>query len=118
MADDGFNGSTVDWNSVTLGPLRSISFRESGARANVSGAGDSAGTEEIGIPMSEVTIGFVGTRPASGADVGDKGSLSITWNDTGTDGTITNVAISDFQSDGNMDGEILSQITLVTSTAA
>jgi hypothetical protein len=117
MADDGFNGSVADWNSVTLGPLRSISYRSSGARVNVSGSADAAGTEEIGVPMSEVTIGFVGALPASGADPGDKGSLDIAWSDGGTAGTITNVAIADAQTDGNMDGEILSQITLVASTA-
>lgn len=113
MADDGFNGSVVDFASVTLGPLRSISFRESGARADVTGSADAQKTYKAGIPDPEVTVQFVGGLPATGADVGDAGGITVTWNDASTEGTITNCEVVDRSCDGNMDGEILSSITVV-----
>lgn len=113
MADDGFNGSVVDFASLTLGPLRSISFREGSARADVTGAGDTNKTYKAGIADPEVTIQFVGGLPAAGAEIGDAGALSITWQDTGVDGTIGNVEVVDRNTDGSMDGEIVSSIVLV-----
>ena len=113
MADDGFNGSVLDFASVTLGPLRSISFRESGARADVTGAGDSVKTHKVGIPAQEVTVQFVGACPAASADVGDAGALSVVWQDSGVEGTIANVEVADRETGGNMDGEILSSMTFI-----
>lgn len=117
MADDGFNGSVVDFASVTLGPLRSIGFREGAARADVTGSSDSSKTYKVGIADPEVTIGFVGGLPTSGAEIGTAGALDIAWNDDGVDGTIGNVECVDRQTDGSMDGEILSSITFVPAPA-
>lgn len=113
MADDGFNGSVLDFASVTLGPTRSIEFRESAAKADVSGSGDSVKTHKVGIPEQEVSVTFVGACPAASADVGDAGALSVVWQDDGVEGTIANVEVSERSSGGSMDGEILSSMTFV-----
>jgi len=118
MADDGFNGSTLDFASVTLGPLRSFGFRESGARVRVSGAGSTNHEYEAGIPDPELVVNFVGGLPATSADIGSSGALVVAWNDGSTDGTLANAVIVDRGTDGSMDGETLSSITLVPTPAA
>jgi hypothetical protein len=117
MADDGFNGSVIDFQSITLGPLRSINFRESAARVDTTGAGDSEGTEEVGVPKKELAVTFVGGLPASGGDVGDKGALSVVWNDGGNPGTIPNVVVADRNQGGSMDTEVISEMTFLPSSA-
>jgi hypothetical protein len=122
MADDGFNGATVYFpasasSSDLLGPLRSISWRESGARADVTGSADTAKTYVVGINDNEVTISIVGGITASTLDVGDVGALYVVWNDGGTDGTLAAAQVSDIQTDGSMDGEIISQVTFVPEPA-
>lgn len=117
MADDGFNGSTVDFASVTLGPLRSLGFRDTGARVPVHGSASAATQYEAGIPDPEVTVQFVGGLPAASCEIGSAGGLVIAWQDGGVDGSIANVVVVDRQTDGSMDGEILSSITLVPNPA-
>lgn len=122
MANYGFNGSTVtltleDSSTVTLGPLRSLGFRESGARAPVHGSSDTETKYEIGVPDPEVTVSFVGGLPTTGTEIGTKIDLSIAWYDGTTKGSLTNAIIADRQTDGQMDGEITSQLTLVPNPA-
>jgi len=114
MADDGFNGSSVDWYngaSITLGPLRSISYRESGAKVAVHGAADSQAKYKTGIPDPEVVVSFVGCVPATSCDIGDTGALTIAWNDGGAEGTLSGCVVTDRSCNGNMDGEIISEVS-------
>jgi len=114
MADKAFNGSVAKFPTAndTLGPLRSINFRESGARADLTGSSDAHKKFKVGIPGPEVTVGIVGGLPANCA-VGSEGDLSIAWADGGTVGTITKVQVAENNTSGNMDGEITSQLTFI-----
>jgi hypothetical protein len=103
-----------------MGSLRSISWRESAARADVTGSADTAKTYVTGVPDNEVTVSIVGGAGAT-IDVGDIGALWVYWRDVGSsiDGTLSDRAqVSDVQTDGSMDGEIITQITFVPHPAA
>lgn len=123
MADDAFNGAQAYFpasasSSDLLGPLRSIGYRASGPRANMTGAGDSQTSYVIGIEDPEVTVMVVGGI-TNDLDIGDSGALYVIWGDAGTstDGTLANATVSDVQTDGSMDGEIISQVTFVPDPA-
>ena len=115
MANDGFNGSTVLFASVTLGDLRGIDYSETAAMADCSASDDTQKIYETGIPDAVATIDFVGGVPSVG--VGSKGALAINWFDGATD-NITLSVITDVGTKGVMDDEITSQIKVVPSTAA
>jgi hypothetical protein len=115
MANDAFNGSTATFPDVntSIGTIRSINFRASGARADVTGANDNTKTYVVGVPGSELSVSVVGTLGS--VDVGDTGALGVSWNDNSTSGTIAAVQVSDIDKSGSMDGEIISNITFVPS---
>jgi len=114
MADDGFNASTISFAGTPLTPLRDIRFSEAGGKADVTGCADSIKTYEGGIPDVSVSITIVG-----GTTIGknDKGAIVTAWNDGGTGGAIAAAIVDSVETSGSMDGEILSTITFVPSTA-
>ena len=114
MADDGFNGTTIHFDSSEQTPLRDISFGSTGAEVDVSGAGDSAKTYESGLPDDTCTFTLVGA--GAGIDVGDEAAITITWSDTDTDSMANSVVVGVDKS-GSMDSEILTAVT-VRPTAA
>ncbi len=112
MADDAFNGATATFSTVSLGPLRSISSSASGAKADVTGAGDTNKAWSVGSADLTVTVEVVGGVTVA---VGDIGTLAIAWADIGssTDGSIDNAQVSSVSSDGSMDGETTSTVEFV-----
>jgi len=115
VADNGFNGSTATFAAAALGDgLRGCRYSEAGADVDVSAAGDTDKTYEAGLTDKEVTIDFVGITTVS---KGDKGAISITWNDGSSD-AITNAICSSVNHGGNMDGELSGSATFKPSTAA
>ena len=120
MADDAFNGAVACFPSTTsgdiLGPLRSISFSESGARADMTGASDSDKTYKVGISDAELSVTVVGGL-ATTLSVGASGALAVTWGDAGsaTVGTLAAAEIAGITTDGAMDGETTSTLTFVKS---
>ena len=131
MADDGFNGSTVIWNSadaggtgLAFGPLLGCSDDSSGAEVPVTGAGDTEHSYVVGITDQTVTVDFGGT-PAPTDDTspkeiaaGQKGALSVTWNDdVGTQGTLANGIITRLNVSGSLDGPITGSITVRPTVA-
>ena len=113
MADDGFNGSPISIGAADQTPLRDISFDQSCAEVDVTGAADSEKTYEAGIPDKTVTYTVVGTTTLA---IGDEGAVAVSWNDGGSD-SLTNGVVVGVSPSGSMDGEILTNIT-VRPTAA
>ena len=120
MADDAFNGAVACFPSTTstdiLGPLRAISFSESGAKADMTGASDASKTYKVGIPDTELSVTVVGGL-ATTLSVGATGALAITWLDAGasTGGTLAAAEIASISTDGSMDGETTSTLSFVES---
>ena len=115
MADDAFNGSVAKWPTAgdTLGPLRSINYRNTAARADLTGSSDAQKKFKTGVPSPEVVVGIVGAPPAA-AVIGGEGDLSIVWSDGSTLGTLSKVVVADVAGPtGQMDGEITSQLTFI-----
>ena len=114
MATDTFNGASLTFASATVGPLRSITSNEAGAKADTTGSADSVKTYGIGIPDASVTCEVLGGTTLS---VGDEGALAVAWGDIGgsTDGTIAAATVVSVSTTGAMDGEITSTIEFCTS---
>jgi hypothetical protein len=107
MANDGFNGSTVNFAGATIGSLRGLSVSKTGADIPVHGAGDTSAQSVIGIPKTEITLDLVG-GPVGGP--GSTGGLTIAWFDGAALGTLTNAIIVSVDIKGQMDGEISSSV--------
>ncbi len=112
--DDAFNGATLTFASVAVGPIRSISFSETGAKADVTDSDDSAKAYAVGIPDATVTVEVVGGVTVS---VGDKGTLAVAWLDIGsaTSGSIATAQVVSVATQGSMDGEITSTVEFCTA---
>ena len=112
--DFNFNGSTVLFATVTLGPLRSIDYSETAAQVDVTGSDDGVKTFRAGIPDPTVTVTIVGGLVPA-AVIGALGALDIAWQDATTEGTraepLRSVIVDRGQT-GSMDGEITSTYTL------
>ncbi len=121
MANDGFNGSFIKFNAVTLGSLRSIDVTIGGATVDISASGDTGGKTWVnGLDDVEVGVEFVG-KPATvtPADLtrGALGTIGITWFDSSTTGTeLTNAICTQITQRGSMDGEITSNATFKHTT--
>jgi len=109
MAYD-FNGSTLTFDSASVGRLRSLDFSSSGAKVDVTDSADSEKKYEAGIPDLSLTAEVVGGTSLS---IGDSGALVVAWTDTGSLGSITSAVVTDISVSGSMDGEILSTVTFV-----
>lgn len=106
MANDGFNGSTVNFATVTLGSLRGVSVSKTAPEVNVTASGDTAAKVVSGIPKVEVTVDFIGGPPSLGP--GSTGALVVNWFDDGVLGDLTNAICLSIDCKGQMDGEISS----------
>jgi hypothetical protein len=114
MADDSFNGASIKLATVDVGPLRSISFSEAGAKADVTDSDDTAKAYAVGIADATVTCEVVGGVSVS---VGDTGDLDVTWGDIGasTSGSIASAQVVSIATNGSMDGEITSTVEFCTA---
>ena len=114
MADDAFNGASLTFATVAVGPLRSISTTSVGAKADVTDSADSVKAYGIGIADLTVTMEVVGGVSVA---VGDQGTLAVAWADIGSStlGSIANAAIVSVATNGSMDGEITSTIEFTTA---
>lgn len=112
MANKGFNGSTLVFNSVTVGYLRGIKYSRRVPKIDVSDADDSDGTQVVGIPQKTVTVDVIGaTLPTA-----TTGALAIVWFDSSaTIGSLTNAAVGDMDVNGSMNGEITGSIEFVNT---
>ena len=108
--DFNFNGSTVTFATASLGALRSIDFSETGAQVDTTGSSDAQKSFRAGIPDPTITVTVVGPL-AAGVAIGTVGDIAITWQDTGTDGTISDCVAVDRGKTGSMDGEMTSTYT-------
>lgn len=106
MANDGFNGSTINFNSIVLAPLRSIDNSTSAAKVKVSGAGDTKHTYVGGLPDDTITCEIVGTCNQA---VGTVNALTINWFDA-TNTNCGNAVVIKNQAKGSMDGEITTSL--------
>jgi len=114
MANKGFNGTTVTFPSTasTLG-LRGVSYTESAAEVNVTGASDSVQKHVAGIPKKELSLDIVG---GSTVTAGTTGSMTVNWND-GKTTTVGSVVVISKDIKGQMDGEITASLKVTrTST--
>lgn len=111
--NDGFNGSTISFASADQTPLRDISYDETCAEVNVSGAADTEETYECGLKSRTFTCQIVGTSTIT---VGTKGTVAIAWEDGATD-SIDNCACFGNTRSGSMDGEILTDLRFRPSVA-
>lgn len=109
MADDTFNGASLTFATVSAGSIRSINTNQVGAKADVTGSGDSEKSYGVGIPDLTVTVEIVGGTDIA---VGDKGTVAIDWGDIGgsTLGSLTDGQVVSVATTGSMDGEILTTI--------
>lgn len=117
---DGFNGSTIAFDTGVEVPLRSIRYSNSAAKVDVSGAGDTVKTYVAGLKDPEVTFDVVG---GSAVAVGVAAAITISWNDgssdDGSDGgaPVATWLCINHETSGDMDGEIVTSITCVPATA-
>jgi hypothetical protein len=110
MADDSFNGATLTFSTVAIGPLRSISVDDTAPEANTTGAGDAVATAKGGVPKLAITCEVVGGVTVSPGDIGD---LDVAWVDIGSStlGSIGDAEVGSVSTTGSMDGEITSTVT-------
>jgi len=109
--NDGFNGSTMTFASVTFGGLLSLEYTESGAAVDVSSSEDRATSYRTGIPDPQLVATFVGGLPAAGCAIGTQGALTAGWEDGTDDGTLANAIVVDRGTSGSKDGAITSTVT-------
>ena len=114
MADDSFNGATLTFATVAVGPMRSISVDDTAPEANTTGADDSAATAKGGVPKLTITVEVVGGVTLSPGDIG---ALAVAWGDIGTStlGTINPAEVGSVSMTGSMDGEVTSTVTFFQS---
>ena len=115
MADDGFNGTTISFATVNQAPLRDITSSDGAAEVDVTGCADTIKTYESGLPDETVTFTIVG---GSTVGIGDEGAVVVAWNDSGTDGSLTNGVCVGKETSGALDGEILTAFTIRPVPAA
>ena len=109
MADKGFNGSTLVFNSVTQGSIRNITFSEGGTTVDVTSLDDTQHKFLAGKSDVSCTITIVGNTTIPR---GSHGALTVNWND-GTSDTISDALLSELNTSGAMDGEITTDLTFV-----
>lgn len=113
MANDGFVGSTLTFNSQAIGAIRSISYSVDGGSVDVTSLSNSTHISVGGIKTVECTVELVGDENTYAA-VGNTGALSIAWFSGDTDGSeATNFRVSRRSTQGSMDGEITTSVTFV-----
>ena len=111
---DKTNGTTLAFPDPTaVNKLRDIGFTKNGARVDTTDLADTLTQFEIGTSEVNINVTVVGTTTL---DVGDEGTGTITWTDA-TEDAITNAVVSDFETSGSLNSEILTTITLTNTPA-
>lgn len=106
-ADKRFNGTIVSFASGNMGLLISTK-RSSRAKAiDCSGANAAQALSEPGKTNNSLTLTIRGTGTAK---VGDKGNLTVTWNDGGNT-ALGNCAIFELNENGQEDNAIETDYT-------
>lgn len=113
MSSKAANGSTVTFNSYPLGTARSIDDSSEGAKIDMAHLTSTQHTYEVGLPDNEVTVEILGSKTLA---IGDTGSLSIAWNDGGSD-SLGSCVVQSAKSNGEVDGEISSTYVFVPKDA-
>lgn len=109
MANDGFNGSTINFAGSLVAPLRSIDYNDTVAKVKVSGASDNSHTYVGGLPDRTISCEVVG---AFTSNAGTINTLTINWFD-GQNDALGNALITKNQRKGSMDGEITTSLEFV-----
>ena len=114
MADDSFNGATLTFASVAVGPIRSISVSSTGPKADTSSADSTGKSYAVSVPDLTLTIEVLGGVTVA---VQDTGTLAVAWTDIGSStlGSITNAQCVSVSTQGSMDGEITSTVEFCTA---
>ena len=113
MSDRGFNGTTVTFDGSAIAHIMDVQVPKKAPKVNVSGADDTEEEYEVGKTDREVTVKIVGYSTLS---VGDKGALTVTWNDGNTD-TFGNVVVTDVSVSGSKNGAITTDIKFAPTPA-
>ena len=102
-----FNGVAVAFGNTNLGAVQSVQDQTTCAEIDATGAGDTEGVYEAGIPRKQISITCKGTRqitpPATGV-------LTITYPDNTNMAINTAVCLSADQG-GEIDGVITTSYT-------
>ena len=111
MANDGFNGSTVTFDSVAVGDLLSIDYSDSVEAIDTTDSADTSHKYLTGIPDPECSVEVVGVPSLS---VAATGTLSVAWFD-GTTDTMTASVLTEISSSGSVDDKISTTLTFKPS---
>lgn len=113
MANEGFNGSTMQFASSPVTPLVSIDFQETAAAIDVTGNTDALHNYVAGIPDITVTVEVVGV---SALTIGAAGALDIDWFD-GEGEDVSSVILVDKGRGGSLDDKLSTSLTFRPSSA-
>ena len=101
-----FNGSTLVFNSVTIGKLRSMKNSTKCKDIEVTSLDETEHVSAAGKPKRTLSVTVVGTPSAL---EGSHGALTVTWGDGTTIGTVDYaVCLSVDGPEGSLDGEMTS----------
>ena len=106
MANDGFNGSTINFASSSLAPLRSIDLSSTAAKVKLSGSSDVRHTYTGGLPDETISCEIVGTFNTA---VNTTNALTVNWFD-GQNDNMGNAVLIKNQRKGSIDGEITTSL--------
>jgi len=109
MANEGFNGTTATVLGSAQTPLVSITYDDSAAEIDVTGAGDLMHSYEAGLPNPTVTFQVVG---GADIDVGDAGAVSIAWFDGVVTDAISAGVCTAVSRSGSLDDKIVTDVTV------
>ena len=109
MADDGAHGSTLSFNSATVGDVVDIEYSDGGADIDVTDLNSSTKEYIAGTKDPRITATVIGRTALTD---GATGALSITWNDGGSD-SISKAKVKIRSVRGAEGGRIESQLEFV-----
>jgi hypothetical protein len=115
MSSNAANGTTVSFGSTTIGKIRSVENSAEGAKIDLTHLTSTQKEYVIGLADNELSLEVIG-HPAAGLAVGAYGSVAITWND-GTTDDLGDLTVASRKSNGEVDGEISTSLTLVPKAA-
>lgn len=103
MANKGFNGSTFSFASSVIGTLKGLTVDVKASEIDITAAGDSLHTYEVGLPDTELSVEVIGGTILA---IGTKGAVAVAWFDGTTTGTLTKGVVTSANVKGSVDGEI------------
>lgn len=107
MADNA-NNSTLSFGTVATGKVKSISYKVSGAKIDVTALTDAQKLYHAGIPDKEITFDVVGV---SALTVGQTAALTINWAD-GSTTSVAKVVVVGNDITGSVDSALGSSLTV------